>query len=281
MKQNLLCHGAWLVLFLLPGILAPAQVTILPTSVFLTDQWGLGSVDISNNTGQKQEVSIDFQFAWLGNDEDGGLMMINQEDEIADRYSVDEQIRAFPRSFLLPPGGSQTIRVQVRPLREKPDGVYWTRAVITSSPAASDIDHVSLSENIGTRIQYVFKQNIPVFYKKGEVNTGLQILEVKTEMKTDRIVVYVRLRPTGNAPYNGRVQTALRNSSGQVILNRQTTAVIYFESLRRLELPLSEVPLDQGIYALELLYETKRNDIPASELVQAVPVTYTVLIKIG
>lgn len=257
-----------------------AQVTLLPTTVFLTDETGLGSVDISNDTDLRQEVSIRFGFAYLGSDEEGHLMMIDDEEETASRYGIDERIRAFPRTFLLPPGGRQTVRLQVRPLHDRPDGVYWTRAIITSRAAAEDVDHIQVSEEVGTRIHYVFKQNIPVFYCKGQVSTGLEIKDVVTEMKNDRLVVKVRVCPAGNAPFNGSVDVLLRNGSGQVVTRQHTTAVIYFESLRRLELPFRDVTLDRGTYFLELMFKTKRRDISPSDLVQAPPVNYTVFIAI-
>jgi hypothetical protein len=268
-------------LWMLHSYFTGAQVTLLPTSVYISDGLGVGSLEISNDTGARQEVSIGFGFAYPGSDEEGHLVMISDDEEAALRYGIDGQIRAFPRSFLLPPGGRQTVRLQVRPLHDRPDGVYWTRVIVTSRTAAEDVDKVEVSEKVGTRIHYVFKQNIPVFFKKGKVSTGLEITGAETEVKSDRLVVTCGLRPTGNAPFNGSVDAILRNSSGQVITRRHTTAVVYFESLRRLELPFPDVVPDQGNYFLELIYRTKRRDIPPSDLVQAPPVHYTVYFRIG
>ena len=274
LKIFLLLLSVYLPLF------AGAQVTLLPTSVFLTGHLGIGSVDVSNDTDMRQEVSVRFEFAWLGSDEGGHLMMISDDEDVAARYGIDDEIRAFPRTFLLPSGGRQTVRFQVRPLHDRPDGVYWTRAIITSRKAAEDVGRESVSEELGTQIHYVFKQNIPVFYRKGHVRTGLEIRDVVTEIKKDKLVVKAALQPTGNAPFNGSMDLLLRNSSGQVVGRRHTTAVIYFESLRRFELPFHDVVLDQGDYSLELIFQTRRRDMASADLVQAPPVKHRVFIRI-
>lgn len=257
-----------------------AQVTLLPTTVFLSENPGIGSVDVRNDTGIRQEVSIGFEFAYLGNDRKGNLKMIDDDAEMETRFSIDRQIRAFPRTFMLSPGSRQTVRIQVRPSGGRPDGVYWTRAIVTSRVAAEDPGRLNVNEKLGTRIQYVFKQNIPVFYRKGDVTTGLEITGVKTEVSGTGIKVQARLRPTGNAPFNGSADAILRNSSGQVVASQHSTTVIYAESLRLLELPFSDVIMDRGNYTLELRYQTKRRDISPSDLVQAPPVSRTVYLRI-
>ncbi len=262
----------WIISFFLVPFFTGAQVTLLPTSVFMTETPGVESLNIYNNTGAGQEVRISFAFAWLGNDEEGRLQMIEDSAEIAGSYDISGRIRAFPRTFVLPPQGQQTVRLQVLPLRDRPDGVYWTRVIVTSRAAAADIEKVDWGDGIGTRISYVFRQNIPVFYRKGVAHTGLQVLDVRTITEDGKLVALTRLNPTGNAPYNGSVTARLCNPVGEVVAEQRTACVVYFDALRRIELSLPADGLPYGLYTLELLYETKRRDALPGDLVQAPPV---------
>lgn len=257
-----------------------AQVSLSPTSVFITDAVGIESLNISNTSETAQEVQISFEFSYPGYDEIGNLTMVDNDTTKAAIYDLSSTIRAFPRTFIIQPGGQQTVRLQVLPLKDTSDGVYWTRVIVTSTPPSADIETIDVGGGVGTKIGYVFKQNVPVFYKKGTVTTGLQVLKVEAGLEESKLVAVAHLLPQGNAPFNGSVQAYLRNSNGKVVAEQFTTTVVYFEALRRVELMLPEEGLPAGEYTLELNYETQRRDIPSSDLVQAPPVKHSVVVTI-
>lgn len=261
-------------------LLAFSQVSLSPTSVFITDAVGIESLNISNTSETAQEVQISFEFSYPGYDETGNLTMVDNDTAKAAIYDLSTKIRAFPRTFIVQPGGQQTVRLQVLPLKDKADGVYWTRVIVTSSVPSADIETIDVGGGVGTKIGYVFKQNVPVFFKKGTVTTGLKVLKVETSLEDGKLVAVTRLLPQGNSPYNGSVQAYLHNSKGKVVAEQQTTTVVYFEALRRVELMLPEEGLPAGEYTLELNYETQRRDIPSSDLVQAPPVKHSVVVTI-
>ncbi len=263
-----------LCLLLVASIALQAQVTIMPTSIFIHDAMGVESLNISNYSETPQEVRISFEFSYAGYDSLGNLVMVDHDTTTAERYGLGDYVRAFPRSFVLQPKSQQLVRVQVKPMRDKTDGTYWTRMIISSNAPAKDIETVQMAEGVGTRINYIFNQNIPVFYKKGKVSTGLQIASVDAQLGNEQLDVVARLIPQGNSPYNGSVQARIVDEKGDLVAEKETNTVVYFEALRRVEIPLPEAGLPSGNYQVELLYQTQRRDIGTKELVQTEPVRY-------
>jgi hypothetical protein len=260
--------------------LAPAQVSLAPTVLFIHDQTNVASLYINNNSQQAQEIIISSEFAYPGSDGQGNMITISNDSVSAARFGLNSSLRVFPRQFILQPGSQQTVRVQVRPMQGKPDGVYWTRVVVSSQSAAKDIDTVKMTEGIGTKINYVFKQNIPAFYLKGKVNTGLTPGAVTTSVENGKLVAIAKLTPTGNAPYNGSVTARLLNGSGKEVSSQQQTMVAYFEVLRRVEVLLPAEGISPGKYILDFTYETKRADISPSDMIQAPSVKYSIPVEI-
>lgn len=269
-----------LLLFRLSFQSGSAQVSLAPIALFIPDQTNVTSLYVNNNSQAVQEVSVSFEFAYPGSDELGNMITVNDDSVNALRFGLADNIRVFPRQFLLQPGVQQVIRLQVRPMRSRPDGVYWCRVIVTSQNASKDIDTMKVAEGIVTKINYVFRQNIPVFYLKGKLTTGLTPGIVATSVENGKLVAISRLTPTGNAPYNGSVTARLLNSAGKEVAASQQAVVAYFEVFRRIELTLPKEGLDFGNYTLEFIYETKRTDISPSDLVQARPVKQIVAVEI-
>jgi hypothetical protein len=204
---------------------------------------------------------------------------MNYEDSVAfAQYALNDWVRAFPRNFVLGPRQQQTVRFQVRPLRDANDGVYWTRVKIMASPQTPEIDLPPTEEGITTRITFRFEQIIAAFYRKGNTTTGIDLKEVEVRHTDNQLVILPRLQRTGNSPFIGSMTARLFDSSNQQVLERQTTTTAYFEEIRRMEINTEEVPA--GTYRLELHFETRRGDISPTDLVQAPPITHSVTVTI-
>jgi hypothetical protein len=257
-----------------------AQVSLAPTVLVIKDQANVASLFVNNNSQVPQEISVSFEFAYPGSDEKGNMTTVTNDTVSEQRYGITANAKAFPRQFVLQPGKQQTIRIQVRPMSSKPDGVYWTRVIVSSQVAATKVEETKVTEGIGTKINYVLKQNIPAFYLKGKVYTGLIAGTVTTSIEKGKLVAVSRLTPTGNAPFNGSVTARLVDSSGKEVASQQQTVVAYFEVMRSIELSLPEEALPRGKYTLEFTYETKRSDISPTDLVQSLPVKQSVAVEI-
>lgn len=279
MKQTFFKFGI-LVLLCLTAYMARGQVSVSPVSLYIDENTGIASLYIRNGQDMAREVEITFNFGYPASDSAGNLAMKYNDTHLAVKNGLNNRLRAFPRNFVMEPGGQQTVRLQVLPMNEQPDGVYWTRLVVKSSQQARDIEEHPLTEGVGAKINYVFRQNIPVFYGKGSLNTAIRVAEVKTQFTKGRIIVIARLEKSGNAPWNGTVTASLRDEENGAVAEKRQTLLAYYNVLRRIEMELPGEKLPAGEYQLELVFETKRSDVSPDDLVQAAPLRHTVNVKL-
>lgn len=262
-------------LFLLVLGTASAQVSLAPTTVFI-DQNGIGSLFITNPGNTPQEITIGFEFGYPGDDEKGNLKMIYGDSLKASELGFGDRLRAFPRTFILAPQQQQTVRLQARPDRSLAPGTYFTRVKVTSNPQTPNVEETT-QEGVSTQVNFKFDQVIAAFQKVGETSTGLEIGNIKIEREGDVIRAIPDYVVSGNSPYLGSVVATLKNSKGEIIAEQQQTVAFYFSGKRAVEMKLTQEVLTDA-YELVLTYETKRADIPSSDLVQAAPVSKTILI---
>ncbi len=243
-----------------------AQVSIAPSFVFVDENSSVGNVYVSNNSERPFEVTINFIFGYPSSDSIGNLIM-NYNDTVAfSQFALDPMIRAFPRSFILKAGEQRTVRLQVVPKQRKIEGFYFTRMKVLAKPQSVEVTD-TVTQGIGTQINFNFEQITAVFYHKGKVNTGLEIKNIGIKQKDGNLVILPKLQRTGNAPYLGSMFAKLKDVKGKVIAETESTTTVYFDETRRLDMKLDNVAA--GTYTLELSFETRRNDMQASDLTQA------------
>lgn len=248
---------------------AMAQVSLAPTTVFI-DQNGIGTLFVTNPGDTPQEVAVSSLFGYPGNDALGNLLMVYGDSLREKQFGMGDRLRAFPKTFILGPRQQQTVRLQVRPDRNLPAGTYFTRIKVTSNPQTTDVDQVT-TEGVSTQVNFKFDQVIAAFQKVGDVQTGIEFGEMTTEIKPGSIRVISDFTVTGNSPFLGSVTTSLRNAQNEIVGTQQQTTALYFSGKRAVELNL-ENPIPPGTYEIELVFETKRSDIPSSDLVQTEPI---------
>ncbi|EKB49858.1 hypothetical protein [Cecembia lonarensis] len=264
-------------LFTFLSFAVSAQVSIAPTTVF-TDANGIATLYVTNPSDIPQEVNIGFIFGYPGNDAAGNLVMIYEDSEMESKFGLGERLRAFPRTFILGPNQQQTVRLQVRPDRTLPSGMYFTRVKVSSSAQTPDIGQTS-NDEVTTKVNFRFEQVIAAFHKNGNVETGLHIGDLQTSLTDNKLRAVIPFQTLGNAPYLGSVYAVLKDGNAQIIAQQQQTMALYFDGLKAVELELPE-SFHEGTYTLELEMETKRSDIPSSDLVQASPIRKTVQIEL-
>jgi len=250
-----------------------AQISLAPSFVFIDENSGVGNLYVSNNSDKPYEMTIAFAFGYPDSDAEGSLVM-NYNDSIAyTLFALDSMIRAFPRSFILAGGEQRTVRIQVIPNQRRKEGYFYTRMKVLAKPQAPEVTQEN-NEEIGTRITFNFEQITAVFYRRGEVSTGLKIKKVQVDQVDSTLIVLPHLEKLGNAPFLGQVTALLKDLSGNILAETQNTTTAYFDVIRRLELNIAGVK--PGNYRLELTFETRRNDMAAGDLVQAPPMMHTV-----
>lgn len=250
-----------------------AQLSLAPTAVYL-DKNGIGNLFITNNSGVPQEISINFQFGYSDQDENGVLVMQYGDSANKPVWGLDPYIKAFPRTFILPPGQQQLVRLQLsRFPRTSNPGTYFTRLKVGSSGQVADIGTEPGEGGVATRINMRFEQVIVAFYKFGTVNTGLNIERMDSKIDENAtLTLDTWYKTTGNSPYLGSVTITIKGPNGVIAQGKQTVAM-YFTGKRRYKFQL-DTSLPKGRYEVEYKFETLRNDIPGDDLVQSAPYIY-------
>lgn len=255
-----------------------AQVSLAPTSLFIFETGGIGELFVSNRSEVPQEVNVRFAFQLPVSDAEGNISMETGSPELEAEWGFGDMIRVFPRRLVLQPGETQTLRVQVRPMRDRPDRMFFTRAIVSSNALQQDVGQQEGAEGIRTQINYILEQSIPVFYRKGSNTTGVEVQQVVASRAEGGVSLLVHLQRTGNSPFMGSMGASLFDMSGNQLAETSTSAFLYFDERRRLSLRHEDLP--PGRYRVELWFETQRRDMASSNLVQAPRITHSTEIVI-
>jgi hypothetical protein len=254
-----------------------AQVTIAPSMLFIDAKSGIGNLYVTNNSASPQEVSINFVFGFPDADSAGNAKMNYNDTVAAGIYSLNPIVRAFPRTFLLDVKQAQTDRLQVRTKSNVKDASFFSRVKVTSSQKTPDIEKKT-TDAVSAQISFKFDQIFPVFYRKGNVSTGVIVHDVTTTVKDNKLTVITDVERTGNTPYIGSIKAELFSAANEKVALSEATASIYFRLKNKMEIDLAKAA--KGKHKLVLTFETKRSDVAAEDLLQAPTVTKEVNVNL-
>lgn len=260
-------------LVLLFVTVARAQVIVAPTLLFMSDQSRFGTFVIMNRSNSPQEVTISFKFGYPESDSLGNVRMQYDDSLMAKEHSCQDWLRGFPQRFIVNPGHQQVVRLLVTPPQDIPDGEYWTRLVTSSTPQAKTIDAVT--SGITANITFVLQQVTTVIYKKGYVNTTVNIPEVRAVPDSSSMNLMAYITRGGNSPFLGRLSVVVKDRAGNTVYSNEEALAVYpSDMVMKFAVPLSE--LRSGTYSAEVKLESERNDIPSDDLLRVPPVDKTV-----
>jgi hypothetical protein len=254
-----------------------SQVALAPSALFIQGRTGIGNIYVTNPSASPQEVNVDFIFGYPGVDSVGNLTMIYQDSVAAKTYALNPFVKAYPRSFILQPKAQQTLRLQVRTNNSLRDAFLFTRIKVSSVQKSPDVEKKP-TQTVSAQVSFKFEQILPVFYRKGNVNTGLTIHHVSTSLKEKTLTVLVDAERTGTAPFIGSSRAVLYSAANTEVARFEETTSIYFQVKQRINVDVSKA--GAGVYRLVLTYETKRSDVAVEDLIQAPPVTKEVTVNI-
>lgn len=280
--KHLTCCNSRLLIFLIPALfLVPemllAQVTVAPSMLFIDSKSGIGNMYITNNSAVPQEVSISFAFGYTDADSMGNAIMNYNDTVAAKTYALNPMVRAYPKSFILNAKQEQTVRLQVRANSSVKDAFFFSRVKVTSAQKTPDVEK-KVTDAVTAQINFKFDQIFPVFYRKGNVSTGLIVHDVMTSLKNNKLTVVVDVERTGNAPFIGSMKAELYSAANEKVALSEATASIYFRMKNKIDLDLSKVA--KGKHKLLVTFETKRSDVATEDLLQAQPVTKEVNVNL-
>lgn len=270
-----------LTVLLLPISVARAQLSVAPTPIYIDDRTNAASFFVSNRSDTPQEISIELLFGFVVSDSTGNRTVTYEVPEGTTDFDVTDMVRVFPRAFILGGNQQRTVRVQVVPRADMPEGTYFARLRVVSQAAAEDLEALaaSLEEgDIATRIAYRFEQGFALFYQRGTLNTSVEIAGHTVEVNDENVRVLTKLQRTGNSPYQGTITGTLRNGDGEVVQTVQSATVVYFDMVQPLTFNRANLP--SGNYILDLDMETSRIDINPAFVVNSDRINRTLEVQI-
>ena len=245
-----------------------AQISIAPTQVFIHDRQGAGEIFLTNTSDSPQEISFEMTFGYPASTVEGSIFMEYDDSLNAEVHGLDGHVRLFPSRVVIPPKWTQTVRIQILSMKDRPEGVYWTRLMVSSTPLTPDIDRRE-SDGISTNIEYVLEQNIPLFYRHGDPQTGISVqgLESTFDDSTGELTVIPEIERSGNSPYLGTMFATLYDNKDRLVQKHEMPAYFYYRDWRRLT--FDQIDPSEGPYRLDLEFKTVRQTISSQDIVQA------------
>jgi hypothetical protein len=277
--HRILLPSTFLWFILCSSFLAHAQVSVAPTIIFIHDNTNVGEIYVSNSSDQPQEITIRTLFGYPQSDSNGTLSMNYEDETRSTAWGLGNQIRVFPRRLVLLGGQSQVVRLQVLPMRDRTDGVYWARLMVSSTAITPDVGEETSADGIGARFSYVMEQSIPIFYRKGDTTTGITVNDIDVTLLEEQLILLPHMERSGNSPYMGTMTAEVFDASGNKVTSIRQSVYLYFEEWRKLELPLTET-MQPGMYRVDIYFDTVRNDIPPTDIVQAPRISFSKTIQL-
>lgn len=240
------------------------QVTIAPTSLFFDNKSRFETVVIMNSSDQAQEIKMNWQFGYPKTDASGNIVMVYDDSLTEAKYSAADWIHGFPKRFVLQAGSRQTIRVTVRAPRNLEPGTYWSRMVVESSPLSPPVGE-STTDGVKAQINFSFRQITSVFFKNGDVHSGVDITNVSSEVEEGKLSVLADYTKKGNSPFLGTMRTKITDVLGEVVKDQFVYVSLYFDGKLKMDIDVQDLPM--GSYDIEVNLIGQRADIPDSDTI--------------
>jgi hypothetical protein len=253
-------------------------VLVAPHALFLGDRTRSGQVYLVNQGTSPEEVTIELQFGYPEADSAGNMRIHLADEPGPDQPSAAAWLRAYPRRVRIAGGERQAVRIQATPPADLPDGEYWSRLIVTSQQPQPPTA-VTGDSGVRAGITFALRTITSVTYRKGTVQTGVRLDSLSAAPTGDTLTTWIGLAREGNAAFLGSLRFELRDQDGNVVQEWGSTPIaVYYELLRRMELPLPSVP--PGRYRLHALISTVRQDIASTYVLPAAPVADSVDVEI-
>jgi hypothetical protein len=229
-----------------------------------------GALTIYNPGNDPVEISISTLFGYPVTDSSGQFSLFTSEQPDSTMPSASAWVEAFPRRMTLNPRERQTVRLLGRPPAGLNDGEYWTRLVVSAKGGRLPVAGVADTSGIQVGLTLEVRTILPVFYRKGALQTGVTISGIRAAMAGDSLEIRAHLERQGSAAFIGTVRGSLVDSSGRTVTTFSSPVAIYYSADPRFLAPLNRPAA--GRYRLRLELSTEREDLPPETLLQSAPV---------
>lgn len=254
-----------------------AQVTISPTNMFIDQNSRFGTYMVINNSNEPQEIEVEFFFGYSQTDNTGERRVIYNDSTAADKYSIVDYVRAFPQNFIVQPGQRQIVRLRINAPRDLSEGTHWARIKTSATPESPPVE-IATNDAVSARVAITIEQVTGLFYKSGDVTTGIEIEDIRTEIEDGQLIVLSDYLRKGNSPFLGSITVSLVDRSNKTVAESYISTSLYFDGTHKQLLDISG--LGAGNYTVKVDFRAQRSDIPESDIIKMEPVVKTSNISI-
>lgn len=264
------------------GFAAPALraqgVLVAPHAVFIDHRARSGSILLYNPNTEPAEVTISTFYGYPVTDSLGRIVLKTVDQPDSTMPSASAWLQAYPRRLTVAPLERQTIRLLMRPPANLPDGEYWARLVIAAKggriPVAVAGDTAAIQVGLTLEVRTI----IGVNYRKGTVQTGLALSNLRAALVADTLEVWSHLERQGNAAFIGTLRGTLVDSTGAERGQFVSPIGVYYTMDLRFTIPI--VGLPSGSYWLRYEVKAEREDLAPEVVLRAAAVRDSVAVRI-
>jgi hypothetical protein len=256
--------------------LVSQAILVAPHAVFMDHRSRTGQVYLVNTSDTPEEVTIGLTYGYPATDSTGTIYIKLVEQPDSTEPSAAGWVKAYPRRTVLAPGQRQVVRLLATPPAALPDGEYWSRIIATSR--GSRVAVVSGDSGVSAGLALELRTIISLSYRKGEVHTGLEVTDFRTEQQGDSLLVWLGADRRGNAAFLGTATFRLLDSAGHPRGEWESPLAVYHALERRYVFPIDSVA--PGRYTLRLDASTARTDLDQHNVLPAEPVHRSVELEV-
>lgn len=261
-----------LIFFLLalaPRVLA-GELMVHPTRLVFDGNTRTAQVDVINSGTETMTYRISVIRRRMT--DTGDFVTVDQPGP-NERFA-DEMIRYSPRQVVLPPGGAQAVRLQIRKPAALEDGEYRAHLLFQAlPPAESHAAPAATATSAGSKeleinLHAVYSVSIPVIVRHGTTAAEVAIRDIAVR---DNALTFTLDRKGTRSVY-GDLTVSLRGARGaeRVIARANGVAVYTPNATRRVRLPLAPGVLSAG--ELHVAFAERREQAGRVEAQSRIPV---------
>jgi hypothetical protein len=257
-----------------------AGVLVAPTSAIMTENKRTTRLTIKNPSTDPKEVEVRFAYGLPESDSLGNVDIKLIDSAVTDPRSCMDWLKAFPRKIVVPPNGSQVIRLVANPPENLPEGEYWCRLIVRSSEGSMSPPPVTAADAITTRLNMIMETAIVAKYRKGESVARLAVLDTAAWIDTvsGRVSVLLDMESQGNVSYVGVINGRLLDARDREIMTQKLDIAVYRQLKRRLDFPVSLEGFE-GPYRADIRITTRgRTDIAPEDVIAGNEISLTTII---
>jgi len=207
----------------------------------------------------------------------------------SDNYAGD-WITGVPEFLVLKPHETRRITLRINPPASLPDGEYYARIM---TMVGSRVKRAAVSKDTANAEALMFpiagwelpvlRDSVRVYYRKGPLSTGVQIVHAEAKIDTSKgpiedvgpypLRMLVRLKRTGNAHFEGAIEVSyLSENHDETFLEGVEGSTISLQRDGILRWTGETDHLPPGVYHARIRFVGKQDEFPPGQRLAVKPV---------